>query len=44
LDRLARDKPSIWGKKGLYAGVTFLYVVIFALFLKQVVNIFSPKG
>jgi hypothetical protein len=43
LDRLARDKPSVWGHKDLYVGVAFLYVILFALFLKQAVNIFSKK-
>lgn len=39
LDRLVRNKPSIWGNKGFYILLGLVYVTLLGLFLKQVVSI-----
>ncbi len=39
LDRLADDKPSIWGSKGFYVLLGLVYVTLLGLFIKQVISI-----
>lgn len=39
LSSLARNKPSIWGNRGFYALLGFIYVTLLGLFIKQVINI-----
>ena len=39
LDRLADDKPSIWGDKRFYVLLGLIYIILFGLFVKQVISI-----
>ena len=39
LDRLADDKPSIWGDKRFYILLGLIYIILFGLFVKQVISI-----
>jgi hypothetical protein len=39
LTGLARDKPSIWGSKGFYVLLGFIYVTLLGLFIKQIISI-----
>jgi hypothetical protein len=39
LQRLAANKPSIWGSSGLYVGLSIMYLVFFGLFLIVVTRI-----
>ena len=43
LSRLARSKPSFWGNKSFYILLSFLYLTLFGLFLKQVIHTCSRK-
>ena len=38
LDRLVRNKPSIWGNKGLYILLAVLYLMLLGLFIKQILD------
>jgi len=38
LDRLARNKPSVWENKGFYVVLGILYLTLLCLFLKQIIN------
>jgi hypothetical protein len=38
LDRLVKNKPSIWGNKGFYALLGAIYLTLLGLFLKQIHN------
>jgi len=44
LDRLANEKPSIWGDKRLYVVFGLMYVTLFGLFLKQVISICGEQS
>jgi len=39
LTGLARNKPSVWGNRGFYVLLSFIYVTLLGLFIKQVINI-----
>jgi hypothetical protein len=39
LDRLADDKPSIWGDKRFYVLLGLIYIILSGLFVKQVISI-----
>jgi len=39
LDRLAKDKPSIWGRKSFYIGIAILYVALLSAFLWVLVRL-----
>jgi len=39
LDRLVKDKPSVWGSKIFYVGMAILYVVLIALFLLRLLQL-----
>jgi hypothetical protein len=39
LQRLATDKPSIWGNQGLYVGLGATYLVLFGLLLVAIARI-----
>ena len=41
LDRLVKNKPSIWGNKGFYVLSGALYLTLLGLFLKQILG--TPK-
>jgi hypothetical protein len=41
LERLVRNKPSIWGNKSFYIVLSVLYLMLLGLFLKQILS--SPK-
>jgi len=43
LDRLVRNKPSIWGNKGLYILLGVLYLTLLCLFLKQIIGPFKRQ-
>lgn len=43
LDRLARDKPSIWGNKSFYILLGFLYLTLFGLLLKHIADVLSAR-
>ena len=38
LDRLIKNKPSIWGSKGFYVLVGALYLTLLGLFLRQILD------
>lgn len=38
LDRLVKNKPSIWGNKGFYVLFGSLYLTLLGLFLKQILD------
>lgn len=38
LDRLVKNKPSIWGNKGLYVLLGALYLTLLGLFLKRILD------
>lgn len=38
LDRLVRNKPSIWGNKAFYVLLGVLYLTLLCLFLKQIIS------
>lgn len=39
LDRLAEDKPSIWGDKRFYVLLGLIYLTLLGLFIKQIIII-----
>ena len=39
LSSLARNKPSIWGNRGFYVLLGFIYATLLGLFIKQVISI-----
>lgn len=39
LDRLADNKPSIWGNKAFYVILALLYVTLLSLLLYQIINL-----
>ena len=39
LTGLARSKPSIWGSKGFYVLLGFIYVTLLGLFIKQIISV-----
>ena len=43
LDRLVRNKPSIWGNKGFYILLGVLYLTLLCLFLKQIISPFKRQ-
>ena len=44
LDRLVRNKPSIWGNKGFYVLSGVLYLTLLGLFLKQIIGPFKRQS
>ena len=44
LDRLTRDKPSIWGNKGFYILLGALYLMLLGLFLMQVLSTLKRRS
>ena len=38
LDRLVKNKPSIWGNKGFYVLLGALYLTLLGLFLRQILD------
>jgi hypothetical protein len=43
LDRLVRNKPSIWGHKGYYVLLGIVYLTLVFFFLKQIINPFKRR-
>lgn len=43
LDRLIRNKPSIWGNKGFYILLGVLYLTLLCLFLKRIISPFKRQ-
>lgn len=43
LDRLARNKPGIWGEKAFYVTLGIVYIVLLALFLRFVFRLARPS-
>jgi len=39
LTGLARDKPSVWGNKGFYVLLGFVYVTLLGLFIERIIGI-----
>ena len=43
LDRLVRNKPSVWGSKAFYILLGVLYLTLLGLFLKQIISSLSAS-
>ncbi len=44
LDRLVRNKPSIWGNKSFYILLGVLYLTLLCLFLRQIISPLGPSS